>query len=74
MIIIFSVSSVYCGECCKAFQDITGETQPPKWCSDYCCHDPKTLLLSYDCCDNEILRADADMRDSFCVQWWAAHL
>ena len=70
MIVMFTVSSVYSGECCKEYYDVSFQLQPAQWCSDYCCHKPSTLFTTYYCCSNDILRAGADMRDSFCRQWW----
>lgn len=67
---VLCISSVYSGECCKEYYDVSFQLQPAQWCSDYCCHNPSTLLTTYYCCSNDILRAGADMRDSFCMQWW----
>lgn len=74
MIVMFTVSSVYTGECCKEYYDLSGQSHSPKWCSNYCCYDPSTLGTTYYCCSNDILRAGADMRDSFCIEWWVAHM
>ncbi|VDI84068.1 Hypothetical predicted protein [Mytilus galloprovincialis] len=73
-VITFCVSNVFGGECCKAYRDITGDLRSPQWCSDLCCINPKTLGGTYYCCENILLQAPNNMRDSFCIQWWAAHL
>lgn len=70
----FTVSNVFGGECCKAYRDITGDLRSPQWCSDLCCINPKTLGGTYYCCENILLQAPNNMRDSFCIQWWAAHV
>ncbi|XP_071126871.1 uncharacterized protein [Mytilus edulis] len=74
VVITFGVSEVFGGECCKAYKDLTGDLHSPQWCSDLCCINPLTFGGTYYCCDNILLQAPNKMRDSFCIQWWAAHL
>lgn len=74
VVINLYVCDVFAGECCRSYTDITGDFHSPQWCSDFCCYDPSTLGLTYYCCESTVLQAPDDMRDSFCVQWWAAHV
>lgn len=69
-----TVCGVLAGECCRSYTDIVGDVHPPEWCSDFCCNDPSTIGLTLTCCDNSLIQASDDMRDSFCIQWWAAHV
>ncbi|XP_069129585.1 uncharacterized protein [Argopecten irradians] len=59
------------GECCRASYDILSNeySTGQKWCDNYCCFN----LLQYDCCDNLLTRAPADMRMNFCMAWFEAH-
>lgn len=71
---VLCISSVYTGECCKEYTDISLQSHSAQWCSDYCCYDPDTLGFTYYCCSNDLLRAGADMRDSSCIEWLEAHI
>ncbi|XP_069129583.1 uncharacterized protein [Argopecten irradians] len=59
------------GECCRAHYNIIGNevSNDQKWCDNYCCFN----LIKYDCCNNIIMRAPADMRMDFCAAWFADH-